>query len=645
MKKRVLRSMILTALMIFMFAVGTLAFGAETDTEAPPDQEIHTEHDWSSSEITREPTYSETGIRTWYCSGCDETRTEVIPRLVKNGLVEIDGILAYYNNDVIQTSYTGFASLGGDWWYVEKGIVTKARTDILNGNVNGINGWWYMTGSKVRFVDTVAKNVNGWWCVQNGRVNFDYTGIAENGNGWWRIVGGRVDFNCNSVEKNENGWWYLRGGKVDFGYTGIARNGNGWWRIVNGKVDFGCNSVEQNENGWWYVRGGKVDFGYTGIAQNRNGWWRIVGGRVDFNCNSVEKNENGWWYLRGGKVDFGYTGIARNGNGWWRIVNGKVDFGCNSVEQNENGWWYVRGGKVDFGYTGIAQNRNGWWRIVGGKVDFSCNSVEKNENGWWYLRGGKVDFGFTGIGKNSNGQWYIRNGKVDFTYSGEVNYNGRTYRIQNGKVQNKALIVIDAGHQAYANTGREPIGPGSSTYKMKVTAGTSGVVTGIAERDLNLAVSLKLQSELERRGYTVIMVRTSNNVNMSNAERAQIANNYNADAFIRIHANGSSNRNVSGALTMCMTPSNPYNAYLWGRSYSLSRCVLDGLCRATGAANKGVSQVDNMSGINWSRVPVTIVEMGFMSNPAEDRLMATDSYRNKLARGIADGIENYLNSR
>lgn len=469
MKKRVLRSMILTALMIFMFAVGTLAFGAETDTEAPPDQEIHTEHDWSSSEITREPTYSETGIRTWYCSGCDETRTEVIPRLVKNGLVEIDGILAYYNNDVIQTSYTGFASLGDDWWYVEKGIVTKARTDILNGNVNGINGWWYMTGSKVRFVDTVAKNVNGWWCVQNGRVNFDYTGIAENGNGWWRIVGGRVDFNCNSVEKNENGWWYLRGGKVDFG--------------------------------------------------------------------------------------------------------------------------------------------------------------------------------FTGIGKNSNGQWYIRNGKVDFTYSGEVNYNGRTYRIQNGKVQNKALIVIDAGHQAYANTGREPIGPGSSTYKMKVTAGTSGVVTGIAERDLNLAVSLKLQSELERRGYTVIMVRTSNNVNMSNAERAQIANNYNADAFIRIHANGSSNRNVSGALTMCMTPSNPYNAYLWGRSYSLSRCVLDGLCRATGAANKGVSQVDNMSGINWSRVPVTIVEMGFMSNPAEDRLMATDSYRNKLARGIADGIENYLNSR
>ena len=549
--------LLLTALIMLMSAAGILAYGAETDTEDPPEQEIHTEHDWSSGEITKEPTYSEAGIRTWFCSGCDETKKEEIPRLVKNGLVEVNGSLAYYNNDVIQTSYTGFASYGDDWWYVENGIVTETRTDILPGKVNGVSGWWYMTGSKVRFMDTVAKNANGWWCVQDGRVNFDY----------------------------------------------------------------------------------------TGIAQNQNGWWRIVNGKVDFTCNSVEKNQNGWWYIRGGKVDFGYTGIAKNRNGWWRIVNGKVDFDCNSVEQNQNGWWYVRGGRVDFGYTGIAKNRNGWWRIVNGKVDFTCNSVEKNENGWWYVRGGKVDFGYTGIGKNSNGQWYIRNGKVDFSYTGKVTHQGRTYQIQNGKVQNRGLIVIDAGHQAYANTGKEPIGPGSSTYKMKVTAGTSGVVTGIAEKDLNLAVSLKLQSELERRGYTVIMVRTTNNVNMSNAERAQIANNYNADAFIRIHANGSSNRNVSGALTMCMTSSNPYNAYLWERSYSLSRYVLDGLCRATGAANKGVSQVDNMSGINWSKVPVTIVEMGFMSNPAEDRLMATDSYRNKLAGGIADGIENYLNSR
>ncbi len=557
MKKKMIQILLLTALIMLMSAAGILAYGAETDTEDPPEQEIHTEHDWSSGEITKEPTYSEAGIRTWFCSGCDETKKEEIPRLVKNGLVEVNGSLAYYNNDVIQTSYTGFASYGDDWWYVENGIVTETRTDILPGKVNGVSGWWYMTGSKVRFMDTVAKNANGWWCVQDGRVNFDY----------------------------------------------------------------------------------------TGIAQNQNGWWRIVNGKVDFTCNSVEKNQNGWWYIRGGKVDFGYTGIAKNRNGWWRIVNGKVDFDCNSVEQNQNGWWYVRGGRVDFGYTGIAKNRNGWWRIVNGKVDFTCNSVEKNENGWWYVRGGKVDFGYTGIGKNSNGQWYIRNGKVDFSYTGKVTHQGRTYQIQNGKVQNRGLIVIDAGHQAYANTGKEPIGPGSSTYKMKVTAGTSGVVTGIAEKDLNLAVSLKLQSELERRGYTVIMVRTTNNVNMSNAERAQIANNYNADAFIRIHANGSSNRNVSGALTMCMTSSNPYNAYLWERSYSLSRYVLDGLCRATGAANKGVSQVDNMSGINWSKVPVTIVEMGFMSNPAEDRLMATDSYRNKLAGGIADGIENYLNSR
>ena len=117
----------------------------------------------------------------------------------------------------------------------------------------------------------------------------------------------------------------------------------------------------------------------------------------------------------------------------------------------------------------------------------------------------------------------------------------------------------------------------------------------------------------------MIMVRTTNNVNMSNAERAQIANNYNADAFIRIHANGSSNRNVSGALTMCMTSSNPYNAYLWERElFLVAICPWMVFAGQRGRRTRESARWTNMSGINWSKVPVTIVEMGFMSNPAED---------------------------
>lgn len=209
---------------------------------------------------------------------------------------------------------------------------------------------------------------------------------------------------------------------------------------------------------------------------------------------------------------------------------------------------------------------------------------------------------------------------------------------ENGKV-----IVIDAGHQTRANTGTEPNGPGSSKKKMKVTGGTSGCSTRLPEYKLNLKVAKKLRKELENRGYEVIMVRTKNNVNITNVERAKIANRNKADAFIRIHANSSTSSSVSGALTIAPTNANRYMPKkIRKKSQKLSKKVLTAFCRATKAKSRGIMYTDTMTGINWCKVPVTIVEMGFMSNPAEDRKMANASYQKKMARGIADGIDNYF---
>lgn len=211
----------------------------------------------------------------------------------------------------------------------------------------------------------------------------------------------------------------------------------------------------------------------------------------------------------------------------------------------------------------------------------------------------------------------------------EIPFNGHT-------------IAIDAGHQAKANSEKEPIGPGSTTMKAKMSESYTGVISGVKEHELTLSVAQKLEEELKNRGYHVVMTRESNDVNLSNAERASIANKSEAEIFIRLHANSMDNSSVYGALAMCMTEQNPYNAGLYGKSYALSKKIIDSICAHTGTKNRGVQEVDNSSGINWSEIPVSVVEMGFMSNPDEDRWMQEESYQGKIVAGIAAAVDSYF---
>ena len=222
-----------------------------------------------------------------------------------------------------------------------------------------------------------------------------------------------------------------------------------------------------------------------------------------------------------------------------------------------------------------------------------------------------------------------------------VTAQGAEADAQGAPVSNGRIVAIDAGHQAKGNPDKEPVGPGSLTMKAKVASGTEGVSTKLPEYELTLSVSKKLKRILEERGYQVVMIRESNDVNLSNAERAEIANKSGASIFVRIHGNSLDNTTVNGTLSMCQTASNPYNGGLHAASYSLSKKITDSVCAATGFKNRGVQETDSMSGINWCKIPVSIVEMGFMSNPEEDQKMARDDYQELIAGGIANGIDAY----
>lgn len=208
---------------------------------------------------------------------------------------------------------------------------------------------------------------------------------------------------------------------------------------------------------------------------------------------------------------------------------------------------------------------------------------------------------------------------------------------------NGRTVCIDPGHQDHGMSDQEPNGPGSSTMKAKLTTGTSGVSTGKDEYEVNLEVSLKLSNLLKQRGYNVVMTRETNNVNISNVERAEIANNANADIFIRVHCNSLDSSSVHGALAYQPTSGNPYlSSDVIANSQRLASVLLSNQIAVTGQRDAGIIDGDDMTGINWARMPVTIIEIGFMSNPDEDQYICSEDGQNKIAEGLANGVDAYF---
>lgn len=206
-------------------------------------------------------------------------------------------------------------------------------------------------------------------------------------------------------------------------------------------------------------------------------------------------------------------------------------------------------------------------------------------------------------------------------------------------------ICIDAGHQRYANTGLEAIGPGSSTKKMKVTGGTQGSFTKVPESVVNLATAKKLKQILISRGYKVVMVRESQDVNISNIQRAQIANKSSSDLCIRIHCDGSGVSSVHGYFILTPSHKNKYlSSSIVDQSLKLTKCLLPAIQKTTGANNRGISYRDDLTGTNWSKIPTVLVEMGEMSNKQEDEALVTSAYQEKMAQGMANGIDDYFKS-
>jgi N-acetylmuramoyl-L-alanine amidase len=205
-----------------------------------------------------------------------------------------------------------------------------------------------------------------------------------------------------------------------------------------------------------------------------------------------------------------------------------------------------------------------------------------------------------------------------------------------------ALICLDPGHGTPPAVGRqtEPIGPGSKVLKIKDGGGAAG------EAAVALAIAKRARALLLARGYRVAMTRTGPTIHLGdgngNIARARFCNRRHAALMVRIHADGSGNTSLHGVSTLVPAWHRGWTDDIYAPSLRAGRALQRAVVSATGAADRGLVQRADLTGFNWADVPAVLVEAGFLSNPAERRLLQTGAYQQRVARGLTAGVAAFI---
>ena len=278
--------------------------------------------------------------------------------------------------------------------------------------------------------------------------------------------------------------------------------------------------------------------------------------------------------------------------------------------------------------------------IIVSLMAFGCsNSAAPSDTSSGYTKSDSMDKSSNNNQDNSKDNKSQENNSKDNNQSQEI-ANTQTVNKKNGQY----VICIDPGHQTKGDMSQEPVAPGSSEKKFKVSWGTQGVATKIPEYELTLSASKILKKDLEQMGFKVIMTRETNDVNITNSERAIFANDNNADLVIRIHADGSDDSSTTGASLHIPSQDSQYTSKIYPESNECAKLISLQM-KQDGFKVNNIYQRSDLTGFNWSKVPVVLVEMGFMSNPEEDQKMAETSYQEKMMKSVAEGAQAYFENK
>ncbi len=249
--------------------------------------------------------------------------------------------------------------------------------------------------------------------------------------------------------------------------------------------------------------------------------------------------------------------------------------------------------------TGPSTN----YLVVGTLANGTLVTIYKNEGSWAYISAGSL------------------RGYVSQSYLVDSLPTPPTPPAQEPEPtpSTEKIIAIDAGHG-----GKDP----------------GAIGNGLQEKEINLAIALKVEKILKDKRYTVVMTRTDDTF-LELSERVDVAVKQKADTFVSIHTNSAANSSASGTETYYSTASlNPRAE----NSKKLATFIQDRLYKALGTSNRGVKEA-GFHVIKKTPLPSALVELGFITNKNDSTKLASEEYRDKAAEAIALGIVDYYNWR
>ncbi len=489
-------------------------------------------------------------------------------------------------------SSIGWKQIDGNWYYY-KSDETKAF-----GWIKPDSSWYYLDNED-------GKMVTGWHKENESWYYFSNSGAMTKG---WKLI--------------DSKWYFFN--KDGIMTTGLQKDGDNSYYLNESGAMVEDEGWKKIDNKWIYLQsGGRLKLGWFKEGQV---WYYLQGdGTMVTGIKSID-----------GKIySFNDSGIMESG---WKKINNNWYYFNPSGEMAAG--WINDGNSCYYLYDNGAM-ASGWIKVDGSW--YLLNSSGAMQTGWvtsngdtYYLEEstGKLLTNTTIDGYKIGNDGKRRN--KDASSNSQSSSDSDKNTPSNSNSGNGKVIYVDAGHDYGAD------------------AGASSELNGVkySETVLNMEVADKLKTELENRGYTVIMTRnlgektSFSKLNESLAYRANKANNANADLFISIHHNSASPA-AKGIETLYSEVSadasfgGQYDAQRIEKSKNLAVQINNNIANKLNLTNRG-GKSQNLFVCRNTKMPAVLVEVGFITNAEEAARCADPESQKKVAEAIAEVVaQNY----